>query len=386
MVLGRREVNVEEGEVLGRREKPLGRRRIGEVTKEGRKDVIASTFISEQARQAQAEPVYSRVSKIKHLSCSLEDMAPARSESQLSSYQSDDQLLCDDQTDAGSTWTNPYYRSNDSELASAQTHEYSQVTRQDEHVTLFDNRRVTPEWRHMSQKADQEITPALPEQEITPVLPDQEITPVLPDQEITPVLPEQEVTPALPDRPAEESTENPNIPHASVRSQRRQRDNGSVQLLSVRGVSDHLPESRSMYFPVGASADMASTHYAAATGNKEALEVCLSTLRVLQDPVEMVLGSDRLCRLEGVDAGDSEGRTPLMHAAHGNHLQCVQLLVGVGANVNTTAKGLVSTCQFSLLVLLFPIPFFFITPTSIPSTTLLKSIHLTLPPPPPPLP
>ena len=230
----------------------------------------------------------------------------------LATYPSDERLLHEDNTDSGSIRTNPHYQSDDSKLAtSSQPHEYRRVTREYERVTNED-RYVTSE--------DSYLPPAT----------------------------EEDVPPAIPPPAAEETTENPtNVPNPTTaapppppRSQRKHKDNaGAVQLLSVRGVSD-LPESGSTYFPAGASADMASIHYAAAMGNREALEAFLSLLPVVQDPVEMVLGSNRLCRLEGVDVGDSEGRTPLMHAAHGNHLQCVQLLVGVGANVNTTAKGM----------------------------------------------
>lgn len=275
--------------------------------------------------------MYSRVSKIKCLSHSLEDMV--RSEvaaDSVTAYPSDEQLLCDDQTEeSGSTRTNPCYRSDDSKLNSTQSHEYKCemqedhlthedmcVTHKDCHMTSVDKHATTCEAGYATIK--ESCADPSPEQDV-----------------ICPV-------PALVPDPVVVETGDPNVPRprdkASLRSQKRHADNGSVKLLSVRGVSD-LPEGTSLYFPAGASADMASIHYAAATGNKGVLEGFLASLPVVQDPVEMVLGSDRLCKLEGVDVGDSEGRTSLMHAAHGNHLECVQLLVGVGASVNTTAKG-----------------------------------------------
>ncbi|KAL5460565.1 hypothetical protein EMCRGX_G034017 [Ephydatia muelleri] len=279
--------------------------------------------IKEKQKQLQAEPVYSRVSKIKRLSHSLEDMVRSETADSVTTYPSDEQLLCDGLTEeSGSTRTNPCYQSDDSKLASTHPHEYRCAMQEGEHM-MYEDKCGTHEGSLTS--GDKDVTceagyATIKENRAS----------------------EQGITPLSPD-PLDEtaSTGDPNAPRppdkAALRSQKRHKDNGSVQLLSVRGVSD-LPEGSSLYFPVGASADMVSIHYAAATGNKGALEGFLSSLPVLQDPVEMVLGSDKLCRLEGVDVGDSEGRTPLMHAAHGNHLQCVQLLVGVGASVNTTAK------------------------------------------------
>lgn len=115
-------------------------------------------------------------------------------------------------------------------------------------------------------------------------------------------------------------------------------DNGNVQLVSMKGIS-YLSESQSMNFPLGSSADMQPIHYAAASGNKKALLEILSVLPITQDAVELVLGTDRMCKREGVDVCDSEGRTPLMHAVHSNQIQCVKILAEAGANVNADANG-----------------------------------------------
>ena len=115
-------------------------------------------------------------------------------------------------------------------------------------------------------------------------------------------------------------------------------DNGNVQLVSMKGIS-YLSESQSMNFPLGSSADMQPIHYAAASGNKKALLEILSVLPITQDAVELVLGTERMCKREGVDVCDSEGRTPLMHAVHSNQIQCVKILAEAGANVNADANG-----------------------------------------------
>lgn len=115
-------------------------------------------------------------------------------------------------------------------------------------------------------------------------------------------------------------------------------DRGNVHLVSMKGISD-FPESHSMNFPLGSSADMQPIHYAAASGNKKALQEILYVLPITQDAVELVLGTDRMCRREGVDVCDSEGRTPLMHAVHNNQIQSVKILAEAGANVNADANG-----------------------------------------------
>ena len=129
---------------------------------------------------------------------------------------------------------------------------------------------------------------------------------------------------------------------------KKREDVSNVHLMSIRGIYDH-PESQSMNFPNGSSADMQSIHYAAATGNKKALGEILSRLPVKQDTVERVLGSDRMCVRQGMDERDGEGRTALMHAVHNNHTQCVKLLAEHGATVNATADGMfkyVSFCKY----------------------------------------
>ena len=133
----------------------------------------------------------------------------------------------------------------------------------------------------------------------------------------------------------------------------------NVHLVSVKGTG-HLPEELPMNFPPSSSTDMHPLHYAAATGNKKALNELLSILPITQDPVEMVLGTEKMCKRDGVDIRDSEGRTPLMHAVHQDHVHCVKLLAEAGANVNSTADGeklLMHTprlCLFSLSLSLLP--------------------------------
>ena len=112
----------------------------------------------------------------------------------------------------------------------------------------------------------------------------------------------------------------------------------NVHLVSVKGTGN-LPENQSMNFPPTSSADMHPLHYAAATGNKKSLNELLSVLPITQDPVEMILGTERMCKRDGVDVRDSEGRTPLMHAVHQDHIHCVKTLAEAGANVNSTANG-----------------------------------------------
>ena len=113
----------------------------------------------------------------------------------------------------------------------------------------------------------------------------------------------------------------------------------NVHLVSVKGTGT-LPEYQSVNFPPSSSADMHPLHYAAATGNKKTLSELLSVLPITQDPVEMVLGTEKMCKRDGIDIRDSEGRTPLMHAVHQDHIHCVKLLAEAGANVNSTANGM----------------------------------------------
>lgn len=128
----------------------------------------------------------------------------------------------------------------------------------------------------------------------------------------------------------------------------------NVHLVSVKGISD-LPEIQPMNFPVGSSQDMQPIHYAAATGDRKALSEILAGLPVTQDPVEMVLGTDKLCKKEGVDVRDSEGRTPLMHAVHNDQLQCVKMLAEAGANGNATANGELDTNSTIAIVTFLPL-------------------------------
>ena len=112
----------------------------------------------------------------------------------------------------------------------------------------------------------------------------------------------------------------------------------NVHLVSVKGTGN-LPETQLVNFPPSSSTDMHPLHYAAATGNKKKLSELISVLPITQDPVEMVLGTERMCKREGIDIRDSEGRTPLMHAVHQDHIHCVKLLAEAGANVNSTGNG-----------------------------------------------
>eukprot|EP00731_Ephydatia_muelleri_P030709 Em0022g223a len=257
--------------------------------------------IKEKQKQLQAEPVYSRVSKIKRLSHSLEDMVRSETADSVTTYPSDEQLLCDGLTEeSGSTRTNPCYQSDDSKLASTHPHEYRCVMQEGEHM-MYEDKCGTHEGSVTS--GDKDVTceagyATIKENRAS----------------------EQGITPLSPD-PLDEtaSTGDPNAPRppdkAALRSQKRHKDNGSVQLLSVRGVSD-LPEGSSLYFPVGASADMVSIHYAAATGEQGGIG-----------------GVPLLPASAAGPCGDGAG---ILTSSAG--WRCVQLLVGVGASVNTTAK------------------------------------------------
>ena len=130
----------------------------------------------------------------------------------------------------------------------------------------------------------------------------------------------------------------PNYDPALYKGLKKHDDKGNVHLVSVKGISD-MPMSETMNFPQGSSQDMHPIHYAAANGNKKLLSEILSVLPIMQDPVEMVLGTNRMCKREGVDVMDSEGRTALMHAVHNDRIQCVKLLAEAGANVNGTSSG-----------------------------------------------
>ena len=126
---------------------------------------------------------------------------------------------------------------------------------------------------------------------------------------------------------------------ALYKNLKKHNDTGNVQLVSMRATSD-LPGGSTMAFPQGASHSMHPIHYAAANGNKKELEEILSALPISQDPVEMVLGTDRMCRREGVDLPrDSEGRTALMHAVHNGHVDCVKVLVEAGADLDAITNG-----------------------------------------------
>ena len=125
---------------------------------------------------------------------------------------------------------------------------------------------------------------------------------------------------------------------ALLKQLKKHDDKGTVQLVSIKGIGS-ISNEETVNFPQGSSADMHALHYAAASGDKKVLAEQISALPLSQDTVEMVLGSEKLFRREGIDVVDSEGRTPLMHAVHNGKLHAVKMLAESGANVNMTANG-----------------------------------------------
>ncbi len=125
---------------------------------------------------------------------------------------------------------------------------------------------------------------------------------------------------------------------ALLKQLKKHDDKGTVQLVSIKGIGTVLNQE-AVNFPQGSSADMHALHYAAANGDKKVLAEQISALPLSQDTVEMVLGSEKMFRREGIDMVDSEGRTPLMHAVHNGKLHAVKMLAESGANVNLTANG-----------------------------------------------
>ena len=114
---------------------------------------------------------------------------------------------------------------------------------------------------------------------------------------------------------------------------------GNVQLVSIKGTGSGAAIGTAESFPQRSSANMQAIHYAAANGDKKLLAESIAALPVSQDAVEMVLGSEKLVKRDGIDIPDSEGRSPLMHAVHNNRLQAVKMLAENGANINGTAAG-----------------------------------------------
>ena len=125
---------------------------------------------------------------------------------------------------------------------------------------------------------------------------------------------------------------------ALLKQLKKHDDKGNVQLVSIKETNKVAP-SGTTSFPENSSANMHALHYAAASGDKKALAENISALPMSQDTVEMVLGSEKLVRREGIDVADSEGRSPLMHAVHNNQLHAVKMLAENGANVNVIAGG-----------------------------------------------
>ena len=125
---------------------------------------------------------------------------------------------------------------------------------------------------------------------------------------------------------------------ALLKQLKKHDDKGNVQLVSIKGAVG-IANTETTSFPQGSSGNMHALHYAAASGDKKLLAEKISELPISQDTVEMLLGTERLVAREGIDVVDSEGRSPLMHAAHNNQLQAVKMLAESGANVNITAAG-----------------------------------------------
>jgi ankyrin repeat protein len=84
----------------------------------------------------------------------------------------------------------------------------------------------------------------------------------------------------------------------------------SVVETGASGPSTHLQQDVVDYLPI---------HYAAMNGNKKELSSVIEAMKTSG-------GS--------LDAKDSDGRTALMHAVHGEHFSCVRLLVNQGADIN----------------------------------------------------
>ena len=148
-------------------------------------------------------------------------------------------------------------------------------------------------------------------------------------------------------------TEVPQYNSAVYKGLRKHEQDGNIHLIAIRGISD-LPESANLNFNHGGSPGMLPIHYAAGSGDKKALKAILSALPLRQDPVEHVRGSRRLCWREGVDEVDEEKRTALMHAVHGNHFDCVTLLVEAGANISAVAAGVcVCVCVHNDISILY---------------------------------
>lgn len=130
-----------------------------------------------------------------------------------------------------------------------------------------------------------------------------------------------------------------NLDRDYVKGLRKQDFQDGVKLISVQGVTG-AQSGKEMALPSQRlPPDMQAIHYASATGDKKGLEGILSLLPIVQDPVEMVLGSTKFRVREGVNVRDGEGRTPLMHAVYNGHIGCVRLLAEAGANVNIESEG-----------------------------------------------
>lgn len=127
---------------------------------------------------------------------------------------------------------------------------------------------------------------------------------------------------------------------ALLKQLKKHGDKGNVQLVSIKETGS--VKTSGTIFPENSSSNMHALHYAAASGDKKALAENISALPMSQDTVEMVLGSERLVKREGIDVADSEGRSPLMHAVHINQLHAVKMLAENGANVNVIAAGKLS--------------------------------------------
>jgi len=136
----------------------------------------------------------------------------------------------------------------------------------------------------------------------------------------------------------DDNTDFPGVPYSSalIKQLKKHNNKGNVQLISVKGKIGSL--SGAERFPRGSSVNMIDFHYAAASGDKKALERIILSLPVSQDSIERVMGTENLMHREEIDIEDSEGRTPLMHGVHNNKLEAVKMLVESGANVNRLAS------------------------------------------------
>ena len=117
-------------------------------------------------------------------------------------------------------------------------------------------------------------------------------------------------------------------------------DNLRKHLGDMHATSSNVCQYQSLTFPERRLANMKSIHYAAADGNKKSLAVIILQLPRTVIAPERLMEREWMCKRQGIDERDSEGRTALMHAVQNHHTQCVKILVESGANVNAVANGM----------------------------------------------